>query len=98
MAHQLLEVPELSQHEVFTDLNVPPVLGWEIILVLGCENVAVKLLQLQQEQTLPNHVQVLFPVDCNCKTMQKFKSQILSRFCPCMDVTLPTVCLLAVGK
>ena len=45
MAHQLLEVPELSQHEVFTDLNVPPVLGWEIILVLGCENVAGKLLQ-----------------------------------------------------
>ena len=44
-ALQLPEVPELSQREIFTDPNVPPVLGWEIILVLGCENVAVKLLQ-----------------------------------------------------
>ena len=51
-------IPKIALFAVCVTLKT---LGLEIILVRGCENVAGKLRQNQQEPTSPNHAQVLFP-------------------------------------
>ena len=87
-ALQLPEVPELSQREIFTDLNVPPVLGWEILLVLGCENVA-EVISYSRNKLYQTMYKYYFPLTATarpCKNSNPLYERNVAN------------CLLAVGK